>query len=106
MSSRKATEKPRRLWIFWPVMVLLLAAIMGLTMVKDFHLTGDQLNVLFYILVPPVSMLGGALAGSGAARAFKQAVKFVDVLALIVYVGELLSGLLFIAVTGVTTPGS
>jgi len=166
--SRKATKKPWHRWIFWPVMVLLLATIMGLTMVKDFHLTGDQPNVFFYILMPLVSMLGGTLAGFGAARAFKQAVTFVDMLAIlfiatfigqvyeniskliwylvwdypgwlwllftfllalfvvgyslmhwlgmrwstalalavIVYVGGVLSGLLFTSVTGVTTPGS
>ena len=60
----------------------LLLAILGLTMLKDLYLSGQQPNPIFYLVVPPVSILGATLGGYGAARVLGQGAGLVDALAI------------------------
>jgi hypothetical protein len=86
MSDITATHgKPEAHWrspLFWWVMGPLLVPILGLTMVKDLYLTGDRPNPIFYLTVLLVSIAGSTLGGSIATRLLRQAVGWVDVLAI------------------------
>lgn len=64
----------------WMLLIASFVVIMLLTMYKDLSLTRDQPNVLFYVFVPPVSMLGSAVIGFGTARLFKLSLGFADML--------------------------
>ncbi len=77
--------KPSTPWrspLFWWVLGPLLVAILGLTMAKDYYLTGGQPNPIFYLTVPLVSIAGSTLGGFVTARVLKQAVTWVDLLAI------------------------
>jgi hypothetical protein len=55
---------------------------MAATMVKDLWLTGEEPNILFYVLVPPVDILSAALAMFLTGKAFKQTTAFLEILAI------------------------
>lgn len=76
-------DTPWRSSLFWWVMGPLLVAILGLTTVKDYALTGQQPNALFYITVPVVSMAGATLGGFAMAGLLRQAVGLADMLAIV-----------------------
>lgn len=82
VASPETSDTPWRSPLFWWVMGGLLLAILGLTMLKDLYVSGQQPNPLFYLTVPPVSILGAALGGYGAARVLRQGVGLPDVLAI------------------------
>jgi hypothetical protein len=69
---------------------LLFVIVMALTAYKDWWLTGEEPNILFYLFVPPVSILGGALSVFGVARAIKQTLTFLETLAVIVSVNVIM----------------
>jgi hypothetical protein len=75
---------------FWGVLVLVFVAVMILTMLKDWWLTTEEPNVLFYILVPILSILGGALSMYGVAKIGKQAITFSTMLAISLGVNTLM----------------
>lgn len=79
---RTKPEAPWRSPAFWWVLVPLLVAILGLTMAKDYYLTGDRPNLVFYLTVPMVSIAGSTLGGFVAAKLLRQVVLLVDVLAI------------------------
>lgn len=56
--------------------------IMGLTMLKDWWLTGDEPNIWFYIFVPMVDTIGSAAIMFIFARFFRQTPKFLELLAI------------------------
>lgn len=78
----QTSDTPWRRPIFWGVMGGLLLAILGLTMLKDLYLSGQQPNPLCYVTVPPISILGTTLGGYVAARLLRQGVGLIDVLAI------------------------
>ena len=71
---------------FWLVLLLLLVVILGITMWKDWWLTGQEPNPLFYLLVPPISMLAGSVITCGVVRLSKQPVGFLEIVAVAVAV--------------------
>ncbi len=73
---------PTRSRSFWIVLGAILLTVMGLTMLKDWWLTGQQPNVLSYLLVQPVDILGAAGVIALVANLFGQEVVFRDVLAI------------------------
>jgi len=77
MTQTVDSTKPRWQWVALSAAFVI---IIILTIYKDLTLTGDQPNLLFYILVPPVSMLGSTLAGYGIIKARKIPIPFWDTL--------------------------
>jgi len=67
---------------FWIVLSLLFVAIMVLTMAKDWWLTAEKPNVWFYIIVPILTILGGALSMYGVAKIGKQPITFLTLFAI------------------------
>ena len=67
---------------FWVVLLLLFVIVMGVTAWKDWWLTGERPNVLFYGVVPPLSIAGGTLAVLGVARAIRRPLGFLEILSL------------------------
>ncbi len=86
MNKQSANRIPTHSTTLWLVLALLFIVVMALTMYKDWWLTGEEPNVLFYVFVPPVSMLGGVLGVFGVARMTKQTLTFLETLAIIVSV--------------------
>ena len=79
--SRELPGYPWSSSLFWWVWGGLLVAILGLTMAKDLYLTGEQPQLLFYLTVPLVSILGSTLGGWGIARLLQETIGFADMLA-------------------------
>ena len=73
---------PTRSRTFWIILGAALIVVMGLSLAKDWWLTGDKPDVLFYLLVPPVDILGAAAVITLTASLFGQKLAFRDVLAL------------------------
>lgn len=71
---------------FWISLGSLFIVIMILTMWKDQWLTGNAPNVLFYAIVPLISVLAGSLGMFGFAKLIKVAIAFAEILAIIVCV--------------------
>lgn len=67
---------------FWGALLILFLIVMVLTMLKDWWVTSEEPNILFYILVPFISILGGVLSMYGVARINKQSVTFLTLLAI------------------------
>ena len=82
---------PTRSRSFWIVLCAILLTVMGLTMLKDWWLTGQQPNVLYNHLVQPVDILGAAGVVALVANLFGQEeVVFRDVLAINIGVSALM----------------
>ena len=79
MTSRSIPTRSRTFWI---TLGAALIVVMGLTLAKDWWLTGDKPNVLFYLFVPPVDILGAAAVIALTGNLFGQELAFLDVLAL------------------------
>lgn len=60
---------------------------------KDWWLTGDQPNVLFYLVVPPLSMLGGVLGMFWVVKVTKLTLSFLELLAIIIVVNLVMQAL-------------
>ena len=82
MEASKDNELPRQSWRFWVTLSLLFSIVMVLTMLKDWWLTTDKPNVLFYIFVPILSILGGVLSMYGVAKIIRRTIKFLTILAI------------------------
>ena len=67
---------------FWGLLLSIFTAVMVLTMLKDWWLTEKAPNILFYIFVPPLSILGGVLSMVAVARISRQATTFLTLLAI------------------------
>lgn len=67
---------------FWGLLLTLFTAVMVLTMLKDWWLTAEAPNILFYIFVPALSILGGVVSMYALARISKQAITFLTLLAI------------------------
>ena len=78
---------------FWVWLLLLFAIVIGLTMWKDWWLTGEEPNVLFYVLVPPLSMLGGVLCMFWVVKVTKQPLSFLELLGIVIGVNVVMQGL-------------
>jgi len=81
---------PTRSKSLWLSLGALFVIVMALTVYKDWRLTGERPNVYFYLLVPPVSILGGVLASSATAKLIKQSLTFLDTVAILVSVNILM----------------
>ena len=80
MTQITGSTKTSRQWI---ILIAAFITIIALTIYKDWALTGNQPNVWFYVLVPPVSILGSTLAGYGVIRSMKFPITFWDILFII-----------------------
>ena len=69
-------------WRFWIALFLLFTVVMILTMLKDLWLTTEEPNVLFYIFVPILTILGGVLSMYGVAKISRQTITFLTMLAI------------------------
>ena len=69
-------------WRFWIALFILFAVVMILTMLKDLWLTTEEPNVLFYIFVPILTILGGVLSMYGVAKISRQTITFLTMLAI------------------------
>ena len=75
-------ELPVRSQKFWGILLILFLILMVLTMLKDWWLTSEEPNILFYMLVPFASIFGGVLSMVAVAKISKQAVTFLTMLAI------------------------
>ena len=82
MQDTRDHQSFSRSWRFWAAALLAFASVMILTMLKDWWLTSEEPNVLFYVFVPLLSMLGGVFGMYGAARVSRQAISFLALLAI------------------------
>ena len=82
MEASQDRRLPTRTPRFWVALFLLFAVVMILTMLKDLWLTTEEPNVLFYIFVPILSILGGVLSMYAVAKISKQTVTFSTMLAI------------------------
>jgi hypothetical protein len=73
MLETAGSTKRRAQWI---ILMAAFTIIIALTIYKDWALTGNRPNVWFYVLVPPVSILGSALTGYGIIKAGKFPITF------------------------------
>jgi hypothetical protein len=73
---------PTKTLRFWLVLSFFFAVVMVLTMLKDFWLTAEKPNILFYIFVPTLSILGGVVSMYGAAKIGRQDITFLTMLAI------------------------
>ena len=78
LSNRLPTQS-RSFWI-WLLSFFVITLV--LTMLKEQWLTGDEPNVAFYAIVPSLSILGGVLSMFAAARAGRQSLTFLAMLAI------------------------
>ena len=78
----KGGELPVQSRKFWGVLLILLLILMVLTMLKDWWLTSEEPNILFYILVPFTSILGGVLSMVAVTKITKQSIAFLTMLAI------------------------
>jgi hypothetical protein len=72
---------------------VLFAIVIGLTMWKDWWLTGEQPDILFYLVVPPVSMLGAVLGMFWVVKVRQLPLTFLDLLAIIIGANLAMQGL-------------
>jgi hypothetical protein len=93
MEEAQTSRIPSRSWVFWTVLILLFAVVMGLTMWKDWWLTGEEPNVLFYIVVPLLSMLGAVLAMFWVVKVRQIPLPFLDLLAILIGVNLVMQGM-------------
>ena len=78
----KGGELPVHSRKFWGVVLILFLILMVLTMLKDWWLTSEEPNILFYMLVPFVSILGGVLSMYAVVKIGKQSITFLTLLAI------------------------
>ena len=74
----------------------LLILMMMIAIYQDYRLTGLQPDPIFYIFVPPVSMIGSALIGYGLARLFKNPIAFGSILFIVLvsdFIGQIYENL-------------
>ncbi len=82
METHQSSNIPTQTKRFWILLFSLFVLVMILTMLKDWWLTADNPNVLFYLLVPILSILGGVLSMYGVAKISKQTITFLTLFAI------------------------
>ena len=82
MESSQKKGLPTQSRRFWSILLIFFIVVMILTMLKDWWLTTEEPNILFYILVPTLSILGGVLSMYGVAKIGKQNITFLTLLAI------------------------
>ena len=90
------TSAPRVKRRDWLILIVAFIIIIILTIYKDWALTGNQPNILFYILVPVISMSGSVLAGYGLIRFRRLPISFWDTLFIILvsdFIGQVYENL-------------
>lgn len=83
---------PTRSWRFWAVLLFLFVIVIGLTMWKDWWLTGEEPNMLFYLIVPAGSMLGGVLCMFWVVKVRSLSHTFLELLAVMIGVNLVMQG--------------
>ena len=68
MSTNPDCNLPKPSYKLLGLLFALFIIVMVLTIVKDWWLTAEEPNILFYIFVPILSILGGVLSMVAAAR--------------------------------------
>jgi hypothetical protein len=82
MGTSQDNRIPTQSWKFWGTLFFLFVLVMILTMWKDWWLTAEKPNALFYIFVPILSILGGVLSMYGVVKISKQAITILTMLAI------------------------
>jgi len=75
---------------FWMVITLAFALVVALSAWKDTLLSGAAPNFLYYLLVPPFSVLGGVLGMFGLAKLSRLKLAWPEALALVLGVDTLM----------------
>jgi hypothetical protein len=73
---------PVRSCKFWVTLLALFSVVIVLTMLKDWWLTTEEPNILFYLIVPISSVFGGVLSMCSVARFYKLTITFTIMLAI------------------------
>ncbi len=81
-AQKLETKIPIHAASLWVILIFGLAAITGLSMFKDWWLTGVEPNVWFYVFVPLIDTMGSAFVMFLFARLFRQTPKFSEFLAI------------------------
>jgi len=68
---------------FWLIFIPSYSILLALTMYKDFYLTGNQPNPLFYLFVPQAGTFGAAGVLMGLGKLFKKDYSFPGILKVI-----------------------
>lgn len=84
MNEPQTNAIPTGSWRFWVGLLSVFVIVIGLTMWKDWWLTGEAPNLWFYLVVPAVSMLGGVLCMLWLVKLRDLALPFLDLLALMI----------------------
>lgn len=84
MQRARLYRLPERQWVTCRVLVLVFAVVVTVAAWKDWWLTSLAPNPVFYIVIPTVSTLSGAVLTFGAARVGRQPAAFLDLFAAIV----------------------
>ena len=90
MGKSQDNSIPTQSWKFWGTLLSLFALVMILTMWKDWWLTAEKPNALFYVFVPILSTLGGVLSMYGVGKISNQAITFLTMLAISVSANTLM----------------
>ena len=80
MTLKFENDLPTRSWKFWGILILIYSIILVVTILKDRWLSSEQPNVLFYIFVPSLSILGGVLSMYGIVKISKKSIQFLSLL--------------------------
>ena len=101
VNQKIAKRIPTHSLYLWLLLAGLLFLVMLLTMYKDWRLTGEQPNALFYLFVPLVDISATACGMYVAAKIFKQTITFLEILAvsvgvaIVMQMGEILGKLIY-----------
>ena len=93
MDTAQTRKIPTRSWGFWIVLLSLFTIVIGLTMWKDWWLTGEEPNILFYLIVPAGSMLGGVLCMFWVVKVRSLSITFLELLAVVIGVNLVMQGM-------------
>jgi hypothetical protein len=93
MDTAQTRQIPTRSWGFWIVLLSLFTIVIGLTMWKDWSLTGEEPNILFYLIVPAGSMLGGVLCMFWVVKVRNLSITFLELLAVVIGVNLVMQGM-------------
>lgn len=91
--EEQTSRIPTHSWRFWAVLLFLFVIVIGLTMWKDWWLTGDEPNILFYLIVPAGSMVGGVLCMFWVVKVRSLSLTFLELLAVMIGVNLVMQGM-------------
>lgn len=90
MKNANSKRIPTQSGVFWSILAVFFIGIMVLTMWKDWWLTGQSPNMLFYLFVPSLSGLCGVISMYGVARFSHHPITFLELLAITVGVNTMM----------------